>query len=146
VTTAYPIYDDFWVLAKGGRRGIVVSQVCKTTISKGVNLPAEWDTVEALLEAKTARQIRTACARSTWMRKQPDASLTRCLPRLAQQFLDAKEDSHYPDSDRPSSVPKKFWFLACALAGAMYGLSPRRSINLVGPGKPEEIFENLEQS
>lgn len=143
LTTAYPIYDDFWVLATGGRRGVVRERSDGRTVVQGANLPRELGTVNALLEAETVSQIRAICRKSTWMRKQPDAHLTRCLPKCAQQFLDAKGDSHYPDSERPSSIPKKYWFLACALAGAMYGLGPRRSFNIIGPGKPETIFDKL---
>jgi hypothetical protein len=143
VTTAYPIYDDFWALAKGGRRGVVESQHETETVVKVVNLPSEPDTLIALLEAETVEQIRAACRESAWMAKQPNSYLSHCLPRLARQFLDAKEDRHYPRSERTTSIPKKFWFLARALAGAMYGLSPRRSINLIGPGTPEEIFQGI---
>jgi hypothetical protein len=144
VTVAYPIYDDLWVLAKGGRRG-VAKQSGKTLVVKGANLPAEPDTLIKLLEAQTIRQVRTICRDSAWMAKQPNSYLARCLPTLARQFLNAKGDRryHYPRSDRPSSIPKQMWFLARTLAGAMYGLSPRRSINLIGPGKPEKIFENI---
>jgi hypothetical protein len=143
LTTAYPIYDDFWVLAKGGRRGIVREQSAATVVLRGLNLPPEPGTVIALLEATQVNQIRAICRKSAWMAKQPRAFLTNCLPKLAQQFLDAKRDSHYPRSARESSIPKKFWFLARALAGAMYGLSPRRSINIIGPGRPEVIFDRL---
>jgi len=151
VTAAYPIYDDFWTLAKGGRRGIVQSQRNPEmgrieTVVKGVNLPAEPDTLIALLEAETVQQIRTICRKSAWMAKQPLSYLSRCLPRLARQFLNAKQDRHYPGSERTTSIPKKFWFLARALAGAIYGLSPRRSINLIGPGTPEEIFDGISPS
>lgn len=150
LTTAYPIYDDFWTLAQGGRRGIERSRSYREdgtvhVLSVGAQLPAEPDTVIALLEAETVRQVRAICRKSAWMAKQPNCHLTQCLPRLARQFLDAKRDRRYPRSDRNSSIPKKFWFLARALAGAMYGLSPRRSINLIGPGKPEEIFLNIYQ-
>ena len=143
ITTAYPIYDDFWGLAKGGRRGVVVEKSGKVTTVRDAHLPAEPDTLIALLEAQTVKQVRAICRKSAWMAKQPNSYLARFLSGLAQQFLDAKEDRHYPCSERSSSIQRKFWFLARALAGAMYGLSPRRSINLIGPGKPEKIFENI---
>jgi len=148
LTTAYPIYDDFWTLAQGGRRGVERSRSYREggavdIVVVGAQLPGEPDTVIALLEAETVRQVHAICRKSAWMAKQPNCYLAQCLPRLARQFLDAKRDRRYPRSDRNSSIPKKFWFLACALAGAMYGLSLRRAINLIGPGKPEEIFRNI---
>ena len=143
VTTAYPIYCDFWVMAKGERRPIFKKQDGNDTFYRGAQLPAEPDTLIALFEAKTVKEIRSACRKSAWMAKQPASHLTRCLPVFAEQFLEAKRDRHYPRSDRNSSVRKKFWFAARALAGAMYGLSPRRAMNIIGPGVPEEIFENL---
>jgi len=142
ITSAYPIYDDFWTLAKGGRRG-VESRSEGETVIKVVQIPPEPDTVIALLGAESARELRTICRGSAWMRKQPNSYLSRYLPALAQQFVDARKDRHYPCSSRTTSIPKKFWFLARALAGAIYGLSPRRAINIIGPGKPEEIFDRL---
>jgi hypothetical protein len=142
VTTAYPIYCDFWAMAKGERRGTVVKREGNTTFSRGANLPAEPDTVIALLEARTEKEIRAIRRNSAWMAKQPASYLT-FLPKIAKQFLHAKDDPHYPSSERLSSIDKKFWFLARALAGAIYGLSPRRAINIIGPGQPGEIFDKL---
>lgn len=143
VTTAYPIYCDFWAIAKGERRAVMIKQVGNATFWRGANLPAEPDTLFALFDAQTVKQVRAICRNSAWIAKQPTSYLARCLPMFAKQFLDAKGDRHYPDSDRMSSIPKKFWFVARALAGGMYGLSARRSMNIIGPGRPEEIFDRL---
>jgi hypothetical protein len=143
VSTAYPIYCDFWAMAKGERRIVSVKQEGNATFARGAKIPAEPGTLIALFEAVTDKEIQAACRNSAWMAKQPASHLTRCLPLFAKQFLDAKSDRHYPRSDRHSSVRKKFWFAARALAGAMYGLSPRRTMNIIGAGLPEEIFENL---
>ena len=143
VTTAYPIYCDFWAMAKGERRGIAGQRVGNTTFSLGANLPAEPGTAIALLESRTVKEVRAICRNSAWMAKQPTSYLTSCLPKVAKQFLHAKDDLHYPSSERVSSIDKKFWFLARALAGAIYGLSPRRAINIIGPGQPGQIFEKL---
>ena len=143
LTTAYPIYCDFWAMAKGERRAVLEKQVGNDSFYKGVNLPAEPDTLVALFEAKTVNQVRAICRNSAWLAKQPASYLARCLPMFAKQFLDAKRDRHFPDSDRKSSIPGKFWFVARFLAGAMYGISGRRSMNIIGPGRPEEIFDRL---
>jgi len=142
ITTAYPIYDEFWTMAQGGRRTLRRGSSTHVQLT-GFKIPAEPDTLVALLNACTVEEIKRICRRSAWMAKQPYSYFTRYLPELAKQFLKAKRAPRYPKSDRPSSIPRKFWFLACALAGAMYGLSARRAINIVGPGKPEEIFESL---
>lgn len=143
ITTAYPFYDDFWALAKGARRGVLREQRGNETIIVGAQIPGEPDSLIALLEAKTAREVRAICGKSAWMVKQPNSYLSRYLPALAQQFQDAKKDHRYPRSDRTTSIPKKMWFLARALAGAIYGISPRTAVNVIGPGKPEEIFDKM---
>jgi hypothetical protein len=132
LTTAYPIYDDFWTIAKGGRRGVFQKQEGNKTFFTVVPLPPEPMTIVGLFNAETVREVKAVCRRSTWMVKQPNSHLARCLPALAPQFLKAKRDRHYPQSDRNSSVAKKFWFVARALAGAAYGLSARRAINIIG--------------
>lgn len=147
ITTAYPIYDDFWTLAKGGEYAKLLRTVERAEGPRreyeNFRIPAEPDTLIALLEAETPEEIKRICRRSKWMERHPYSYLKRYLPDLASQFLVAKDDRRFPKSERPSSIPKKFWFLACALAGAMHGLSPRRAVNLVGPGRPEEIFDRL---
>jgi hypothetical protein len=130
-------------MAKSEKRGVVVKRIGNATFSQGVNLPAEPGTVTALLKARTVKEVRTICRNSAWMAKQPTSYLTLCLPKVAEQLLHAKNDPHYPSSERVSSIDKKFWFLARALAGAIYGLSPRRAINIIGPGQPGQIFEKL---
>jgi len=129
-------------MARGGRRTVSRTSGGKVECS-GFRIPAEADTVTALLNARTVEEVREAHHKSAWMAKQPYSYLTRYLPELAEQFLKAKCARRYPKSDRPSSIQKKFWFLACALAGAMHGLSARRAVNIVGPGKPGEIFDAL---
>jgi hypothetical protein len=143
LTTAYPIYDDLWTLAKGGRRTVRQRTSGGSVEYTGFKIPAEPDTLIALLEATTVQKIRKACLASAWMAKQPDSHLAWCLPKFANQFQKAKSDGRFPKSDRPSSISKKLWFLAVALAGAMYGLSARRAVNKIGPGTPEELFDRL---
>lgn len=143
LTTAYPIYGDFWAMAKGERRAVLVKQVGNNSFWQGGNLPAEPDTLVALFDAKTVKRVRAICQNSAWMAKQPASYLARCLPMFAKQFLAAMRDPHFPDSDRKSSIPGKFWFAARFLAGAMYGLSGRRTMNIIGPGRPEELVDRL---
>ena len=61
LTTAYPIYCDFWAVAKGERRAVLEKQVGNHSFYKGVNIPAEPDTLVALFEAKTVKQVRQIC-------------------------------------------------------------------------------------
>ncbi len=145
LTAAYPIYCDFWDLAKGGWRAVLVKQSGGDAEYRSANLPAEPNTVIDLLDDKTVtvNAVRAICRRSAWMAKQPNSYLSQYLPRLARRFLDAKDDRHYPRSNRPTSLGKAFWFLARALAGSIYGVSPRRAINIIGPGKPEKIFAQI---
>jgi len=143
VSTAYPIYCDFLAMLKSERRGVFLREEGNTKFFRGVKLPAEPRTVKALFDAKTVRQVRAICRKSAWMAKQPASPLTVSVPIFAKQLLDAKRDRHYPKSDRETSLSKKCWFLAEALAGARFGLSARRSINIIGAGEPGTIFLNL---
>jgi hypothetical protein len=129
----------------------------EATVEKRV--PGEPDVLKKLLAAKTPERIRQIC---------DDAFVIRCdevragefrnvrvanwpipegstfpyyLSKHADQFLAAKSDSRFPRSDRPSNQLKQLWFLSRALAGALYNLSVRTSLNLVGSLRPEQIFE-----
>jgi hypothetical protein len=66
------------------------------------------------------------------------------LSEYAEQFVAALHDPRFPSCDiaaRPSTRLKQFWFLSRALAGALFGVTPRTAVNLVGSLRPEEIFE-----
>jgi len=139
VTTAYSIYGEFCAMSKGARRGVFVRKVDSAEFARGAAIPGEPRTIAALFEAQTVKQVRAICQNSAWMAKQPHSYVSRCLPTFAKQFLNAKADRHFPNSDRISSTEKRLWFVARFLAGAMYGLSGRRSMNLIGPGGAEEI-------
>ena len=139
VTTAYSIYGEFCAMSKGARRGVFVRKVDSAEFARGAAIPGEPRTIAALFEAQTVKQVRAICQNSAWMAKQPHSYVSRCLPTFAKQFLNAKADRHFPNSDRISSTEKRLWFVARFLAGALYGLSGRRSMNLIGPGRAEEI-------
>jgi hypothetical protein len=66
------------------------------------------------------------------------------LSQFAAQYVAALNDPRFPRCDistRPTSRLKQFWFLSRALAGALFGVTPRTAINLVGSLRPEETFE-----
>ncbi len=66
------------------------------------------------------------------------------LSQYAEQYVEALRDPRFPRCDvstRPSSQLKQFWFLSRALAGALFGVTTRTAINLVGSLRPEQIFE-----
>ncbi len=65
------------------------------------------------------------------------------LSQYAEQFVAALRDPRFPHCDvstRPSTRLKQFWFLSRALAGALFGVTTRTAINLVGSMRPEEMF------
>jgi hypothetical protein len=67
------------------------------------------------------------------------------LSQYAEQYTAALHDPRFPRCDvsiRPSNRLKQFWFLSRALAGALFGVTTRTAINLVGSLRPEEIFED----
>jgi hypothetical protein len=130
---------------------------------KEIKLPGEPDVIKVLLDPNTTPEhIREVCKESTMPRKITIGSETRTvevsawpipsgdpfptyLAQYAEQYVDALSDPRFPRSDRPSSRLKQFWFLSRALAGALYGVSPRTSINLVGSMRPEEVFDQSRQ-
>lgn len=66
------------------------------------------------------------------------------LSQYAEQYVEALRDPRFPRCDfstRPSSQLKQFWFLSRALAGALFGVTTRTAINLVGSLRPEQVFE-----
>jgi hypothetical protein len=127
---------------------------------KQVKVPGKPEVIEALLRAQTSEAVRTICADAFVLRSVEVAPgvtrevnwpnwpistgsvLPAYLAEHALQFIAAKSDFRFPKStSRPSSQLKQLWFLSRALAGALYGVSVRTSINLVGSKRPDEIFE-----
>jgi hypothetical protein len=128
--------------------------------TRQLKVPGEPEVITQLLEAETPDQVRKICKdafaqvnceiapgtfRELTLPNWPisvGSVLPRYLSEYASEFLAAKSDSRFPKSAmRPSSQLKQLWFLSRALAGALYGLSTRTAINLVGSKRPEEVFE-----
>ncbi|HZR66861.1 MAG TPA: hypothetical protein VFA85_17100 [Terriglobales bacterium] len=125
---------------------------------KPIQVPGKPDVIEALLTARTPDEVRTACGSAFGTRIiQTEAGpreirvanwpisagsvLPRYLSEYACEFIAAVRDPRFPKStNRPSSRLKQLWFLSRALAGALYGVTTRTAINLVGSKRPEEIF------
>jgi hypothetical protein len=123
-------------------------------------VPGKPDVIEALLQARTPEEVRTICQDAfvpPTPETEPDLAkqvmtpnwqiptgsvLPSYLSQYASEFIAATRDPRFPKSTtRPSSRLKQLWFLSRALAGALYGVSTRTAINLVGSKRPEEIFE-----
>jgi hypothetical protein len=123
-------------------------------------VPGKPDVIEALLQAQTPEEVRTICRDAfvpPTIHAEPDltgqvmmpnwlipagSALPSNLSTYASEFIAAMRDPRFPKSTtRPSSRLKQLWFLSRALAGALYGVSTRTAINLVGSKRPEEIFE-----
>ena len=123
-------------------------------------IPGEPEVLNALLSAETPEEVREICQDAyvtSQMEVEPGvfrevhapnwplphgSVLPLYLSRHAEAFVAAKQNDRYPRSDRESSRLKQLWFLARALAGAIYDVRARTAINLVGSTRPEEIFES----
>jgi len=71
------------------------------------------------------------------------SQLPTYLSQHAEQYVAALHDPRFPHCDvsrRPSNRLKQFWFLSRALAGALFGVTTRTAINLVGSMRPEQVF------
>jgi hypothetical protein len=108
-----------------------------------LRVPGEPAMVDKLLRAKTAKRIRQICKDWWNWPISLQSVLPHYLAQYASEFVIAKRDSRFPQSNRPSSRLKQLWFLSRALAGAIHGYEPRSAINLVGSLRPEQSFEVL---
>jgi len=128
--------------------------------TKQLKVPGEPEIITQLLEAETPDQVREICedafakvnceiapgtfkelALPNWPIP-VGSGLPSYLSQYASEFIAARKDRRFPRStDRPTSRLKQLWFLSRALAGALYGVRARTSINLVGSKRPEESFE-----
>jgi hypothetical protein len=124
-----------------------------------VKIPGEPDMLRALLQARTPKQVRQICKDAFVTREvevEPGRTRSRLVPnwplsggsvlpyhlsRQAKEFVAARRDRRFPRSDRPSNQLKQLWFLARALAGALFEIKARTAINLVGSRRPEQMFE-----
>jgi hypothetical protein len=127
-----------------------------------IRVPGEHDIIQALLNPDiTPQQIRELCKESLMTRfitvglvtKEVEvpawpivlgSTLPTYLSEYAEQYVAALNDPRFPScdvSERPSNRLKQFWFLSRALAGALYGVTARTAINLVGSLRPEEVFQ-----
>ena len=125
---------------------------------KPIKVPGRSEVIEALLNAETPDEVREICRdafaprtiqteagpREVMMSNWPIAAGSvhpRYLSEYATEFIAAAHDARFPKStSRPSSRLKQLWFLSRALAGALYGVTTRTAINLVGSKRPEEVF------
>jgi hypothetical protein len=108
---------------------------------KQLKVPGEPDVLEALLEANTSREVQKICKDAPNWPLVQGSVFPQYLIQCAEQFLAAKQSPRFPRSKRPSAMKKRLWFLSRALAGALFGLSPRTAVNLVGSKTPDQVFE-----
>ncbi|MHB8218644.1 MAG: hypothetical protein ACYDDS_21435 [Candidatus Sulfotelmatobacter sp.] len=123
----------------------------------------EVEVINALLDPKTTpERVRNICKEAFMIRSfevepgvmkevevpawpiPPGSPFPGYLSQYAEQYVEALRDPRFPRCDvstRPSSQLKQFWFLSRALAGALFGVTTRTAINLVGSLRPEQAFE-----
>jgi len=145
-------------VTRGWAENIAVEESTRT-----VKVPGEPEVIEVLLDPNsTAEQVRELC-RSAYMHRSfevkpgvikevevpawpipPGSPFPGYLSQYAEQYVQALRDPRFPRCDvstRPSSRLKQFWFLSRALAGAVFGVTTRTAINLVGSMRPEQVFQ-----
>jgi len=139
-------------------RRMSYEQEASSEAQKEMKVPGEEDVISVLLDPDTTpEQIRQLCKEAVMTRKfmgrdievsawpvQPGSPLPNYLSQYAEQVVAALHDPRFPRSDvsaRPSTRLKQFWFLSRALAGALFGVTTRTAINLVGSLRPEETFK-----
>jgi hypothetical protein len=128
-----------------------------------VRVPGEPELIAILLNRNTtAEQLTEVCKEAVMTRTvevapgvtrkievpawplPPGSPFPTYLAQYSDQYVKALRDPRFPTCDvsaRPSTRLKQFWFLSRALAGALFGVSTRTAINLVGSLRPEETFK-----
>jgi len=148
--------EDSWLLAI--RQDAL--QWAGQEATRQLKVPGEPDVITQLLQAETPEEVGGICKdafaqvnceiapgvfKELTLPNWPipvGSVLPRYLTEYASEFLAAKSDPRFPKSTkRPSSGLKQLWFLSRALAGALYGVSTRTAINLVGSKRPEQTFQ-----
>jgi hypothetical protein len=128
--------------------------------TRQVRVPGDPDVIADLLAANKPDEIEVICDDAfitTRVEVQPNvfrdvkipnwhistgSMLPTYLRQFASEFMAARKDKRFPKSSkRPTTRLKQLWFLSRALAGAVFGVSTRTAINLVGSKRPEAIFE-----
>ena len=119
--------------------------------TKQLKVPGEAETPEQVSKicddafSVVVREVQPGVMRELKLPNLPisvGSVLPSYLSQYASAFIAAKRDPRFPKSTkRPSSRLKQLWFISRALAGALFGLSTRTAINLVGSKRPDEIFE-----
>jgi hypothetical protein len=139
-------------------RRMSYDQEAAAEAEREIRVPGEEDVIRVLLDRDTTpEQIRELCKDAvmtrTFMGREievsawplpPGSPLPNYLSQYAEQFVAALRDPRFPTCDvsaRPSTRLKQFWFLSRALAGALFGITTRTAINLVGSLRPEETFK-----
>jgi hypothetical protein len=130
--------------------------------AREIKIPGEPDVLNVLLDPdKTPAQVRELCKdafMSTTVEVEPGvmkdveisawptaegSTLPRYLSQYAEQYVEALRDPRFPScevSTRPSTRLKQLWFLSRSLAGALFGVTTRTAVNLVGSMRPEQLF------
>ena len=133
--------------------------------AKQIKVPGEPDVIAALVSPDTTpERLRELCKEAVMSRTvevepgvfreievpawpiPPGSTFPTYLSEYAERYVAALKDPRFPKCDvskRPSNRLKQFWFLSRALAGALYGVSTRTAINLVGSLRPEEMFQEF---
>ncbi|HZR63958.1 MAG TPA: hypothetical protein VFA85_02365 [Terriglobales bacterium] len=124
-----------------------------------LKIPGEPGVFNALMQAETPERVREICAQASMVvtrEVEPGVikeirvpawpisnviGLPNYLSQYASEFISAKKNPKFPKSDRKSTQLKKIWFLSRALSGALFGVSTRTAINLVGSQRPDQMFD-----
>jgi len=130
--------------------------------TRELKFKGEPDVIESLLDPSTTpERIRALCEeasmhkivqvgceiREVEVAAWPIAAgsvLPRYLTEYAEQYVAALRHRRFPGcavSARPSNRLKQLWFVSRALAGALFGVTTRTAINLVGSLRPEQVFQ-----
>lgn len=123
--------EEDWPGARASSIARVEKQIKLAQGHKDLESLAEPDVWNALVEARTADDVRRACRKSKrWLNPEWAGRVyVQRLSEKAEQFVRAKNDPYYPRSARRSSDMKRVTFFARVMAGVTLGISPSTAVD-----------------
>ena len=129
---------EFWY---GAWLGVFDGMCHGRYISTDLDLQDERALWHRLLDATTPEEVRAVCDESEfWLNPKRGATLFHdALSQYAEDFLNAKRDSRWPKTDRPTSRGRRIRFLARSMAGISMGISIRTAQDLLAKKEKEKL-------
>ena len=129
---------EFWY---GAWLGVFAGMCRGRHIRTDLNFKDERALWFRLIQATTPEEVQAVCDESEfWLNPKHGATLFHdVLSQHPEGFLDAKRDSRWPKTNRPTSQGRRIRFLARSMAGISMGISIRTAQDLLAKKENEKL-------